>query len=210
MSSNDKLIQSLKLYLVTDKKCYNGNLLSTVEDAIKGGVTLVQYREKEKSHDKQVEEATALKYLCDTYKIPFIINDNVPLAVAIDATGAHVGQNDLTAGDARALIGDGKWLGVSVSSVEEALLAQNSGADYLGVGAVFGTQSKEDAKAVPHEVVTAICSAVTIPVVAIGGINETNVLALQGRGLAGIAVISAILGSESPETSAKGLSLVKL
>lgn len=210
MNTKPSLTSALKLYLVTDQQVKNNDLFATVSEAIQGGVSLVQYREKHKPYDLQLEEASKLKELCDRFNVPFIVNDNVVLATEINAEGAHVGQSDLEAGLARLSIGSDKWLGVSVSTVEEALKAEEAGADYLGVGAVFSTSTKLDADAVSLESLEAICKAVSIPVVAIGGIGEQNVQQLVNRGLAGIAVVSAILGSDSPRTSAKTLFEVDL
>lgn len=205
MSSKDKLRQALRLYLVSDAMMAHEDLLAAVEQAIMGGVTLVQYRDKHKDRALKFSEAMAIKALCDQYGIAFVVNDDVPLAIELGADGAHVGQRDLEAGQARALLGQDKWLGVSVSTVEEALAAESAGADYLGVGAVFGTQTKLDADSVSLACLEAICQAVSIPVVAIGGISHDNIHQLSGRGLAGVAVVSAILGSNCPRSSARRL-----
>jgi len=176
-----------------------------VEKALKGGTTFVQLREKELDEETFLEEARQLKALCRQYNVPFVINDNVDIALAMDADGVHVGQSDMEAGDVRAKLGPDKIIGVSAQTVEQALLAQERGADYLGVGAVFATGSKDDADDVSHETLQAICEAVDIPVVAIGGISKDNVGQLAGRGLAGIAVISAIFGQPDIEAAAADL-----
>ena len=137
----------------------------------------------------------ALKALCRQYGVPFVLDDNVALAVATDADGVHVGQSDMAAGKVRALIGPDKILGVSAQTVEDALLAEREGADYLGVGAVFPTGTKADANAVSYDTLREICAAVSIPVIAIGGITRDNVTELSGSGICGIAVISAIYGA---------------
>ena len=197
----------LLLYAVTDRTWLGpGETLDqAVEAALKGGTTFVQVREKHLDEDAFLEEARQLKILCRQYGVPFVVNDNVEIAMAADADGVHVGQDDMEAGDVRRKIGPSKILGVSVQTVEQALLAQERGADYLGVGAVFATGSKDDADDVSHDTLQAICEAVDIPVVAIGGITRGNVQQLAGRGLAGIAVISAIFGQPDIEAAAADL-----
>ena len=197
----------LLLYAVTDRAWLGlGETLDqAVEAALKGGTTFVQLREKQLDEEAFLEEARQLKSLCEQYGVPFVVNDNVEVAMAVDADGVHVGQSDMEAGDVRAAIGTEKILGVSVQTVEQALLAQERGADYLGVGAVFATGSKDDADDVSHETLQAICTAVDIPVVAIGGITRENMQQLAGRGLAGIAVISAIFAQPDIEAAAADL-----
>ena len=146
-----------------------------------------------------------IKELCRRYRVPFVINDNVDIAQAVDADGVHVGQSDMEAGDVRARLGQDKIIGVSAQTVEQALLAESRGADYLGVGAVFATGSKADASEVDHETVKAICQAVHIPVIAIGGITRENVGALAGTGVCGAAVISAIFAQEDVEEETRKL-----
>lgn len=185
--------QALLLYAVTDRAWLGGETLaSQAEKALKGGVTFLQLREKELGYEEFLEEAKEIKELCKKYHVPFIINDNAGIAAAVDADGVHVGQSDMEAGNVRELIGRDKILGVSAQTVEQAVLAEKRGADYLGVGAVFPTGSKADADDVSYETLAAICGAVSIPVVAIGGINKDNVKELSGSGICGIAVISAI------------------
>lgn len=198
--------KDLLLYAVTDRSWLNGaTLYSQVEAALKGGATFIQLREKNLDEAHFLEEAKEIKKLCREYGVPFVINDNVELTLEVDADGVHVGQSDMEAGDVRAKLGPDKIIGVSAQTVEQALLAEAHGADYLGVGAVFPTGSKEDAVEVEHETVKAICKAVKIPVIAIGGISKNNVLELSGNGLCGIAVISAIFAQEDIESATKEL-----
>lgn len=198
--------KDLLLYAVTDRRWLNGKrLVDQVEEAIQGGVTFVQIREKDLDPEKFLEEAEELKALCEKYKVPFVINDNVEIAAEIGADGVHVGQSDMEAGDVRAKLGPDKIIGVSAQTVEQALLAEKHGADYLGVGAVFATGSKDDAKEVEHETLKAICEAVKIPVIAIGGITKENVRELAGSGICGIAVISAIFAEKDIKNATKKL-----
>lgn len=189
--------KDLLLYAVTDRSWLGEQTLyEQVEEALKGGATFVQLREKELDDDTFLAEAIEIQELCKRYKVPFVINDNVEIARKMNADGVHVGQSDMEAGNVRALLGEDKILGVSAQTVEQAILAEQRGADYLGVGAVFHTGSKADADDVSHETLKAICEAVSIPVVAIGGIGKHNVLELSGSGICGIAVISAIFAAE--------------
>ena len=197
-----KYADDLLLYAVTDRAWLGSQTLyEQVEQAIKGGATFVQLREKELDSKAFLEEAVEIQKLCRKYQIPFVINDNVGIALKINADGVHVGQDDMEAGDVRALLGKDKILGVSVQTVGQAVLAEQSGADYLGVGAVFHTGSKADAADVSHETLKAICEAVKIPVVAIGGIGKQNVLELRGSGICGIAVISAIFAAKDIQSA---------
>lgn len=194
---------SLLLYAVTDRFWLGDETLySQVEKALQGGATFIQLREKELDDYNFFEEAVRIKKLCEDYKVPFIINDNVGIAIKTDADGVHVGQSDMEAGDVRKLIGDNKILGVSAQTVEQALMAEKRGADYIGVGAVFPTSSKSDAVEVSYEELKAICNAVNIPVVAIGGISKDNVMKLAGSGIYGIAVISALFAQPDIKTAA--------
>ena len=187
---------SLRLYAVTDRTWLNGRTLGqVVSEAISGGATLIQLREKNAGYELFKYQALEIQRLCRRNHIPFIVNDNVALAQDINADGVHVGQSDMEAGNVRALIGPGKILGVSVRTPEEARLAESRGADYLGAGSVFHTGSKSDAVDITHEALREICSAVKIPVVAIGGINSLNARQLAGSGIAGLAVISAIFAA---------------
>lgn len=198
--------KDLLLYAVTDRRWLGGRRLADqVEEALKGGVTFVQLREKDLDEERFLEEAREIKELCGRYQVPFVINDNVDIAQAVDADGVHVGQSDMEAGDVRARLGQDKIIGVSAQTVEQALLAESRGADYLGVGAVFATGSKADASEVDHETVKAICQAVHIPVIAIGGITGENVGALTGTGVCGVAVISAIFAQEDVEEGTRKL-----
>ena len=176
-----------------------------VEEAIKGGVTFVQLREKKLDEENFLDEALDIQNLCRKYGIPFVVNDNVKIAKMINADGVHVGQSDMGAENVRGILGDDKIIGVSVQTVEQAVLAEKQGADYLGVGAVFPTGSKVDAEDVSFETLKAICESVNIPVVAIGGISAGNVLKLKGSGISGIAVISAIFAAEDIESATKRL-----
>ena len=193
----DKLAQSLLLYAVTDRHWLgNRTLYDVVRESLEGGVTFLQLREKDLDDENFYKEAVRLQEMAREYGVPFVVNDNVDIAVRMDADGVHVGQSDMEAGDVRALIGSDKILGVSAQTVEQAVLAEKRGADYLGVGAVFPTGSKDDAVEVSHETLKAICEAVSIPVVAIGGITVNNTPELAGSGICGIAVISAIYGQK--------------
>lgn len=200
---------SLLLYAVTDRHWLKPEetLVDVVEQAIKGGATFIQLREKNLNEQSFLEEAVELKTLCAKYHVPFVINDNVEIALKIDADGVHVGQSDMETLDVRAKLGPNKIIGVSAQTVEQAILAQQHGADYLGVGAVFPTESKDDADDVSHETLKAICEAVDIPVIAIGGITYENVEQLSGNGLSGIAVISAIFGQEDIKEATTQLKL---
>ena len=187
----------LVLYAVTDRSWLGEETLySQVEKALKGGATFIQLREKKLDEGSFLEEAKEIQKLCRQCQVPFVINDNVDIAARIDADGVHVGQSDMEAGDVRKKLGPDKIIGVSAQTVEQALRAQEHGADYLGVGAVFPTGSKEDATEVSHETLKAICDAVDIPVIAIGGINSGNVSELRGTGICGVAVISAIFAKK--------------
>lgn len=198
--------QDLLLYAVTDRSWLNGQTLyEQVESALKGGVTFVQLREKTLDAESFFREAEEIKGLCTRYGVPFVINDNVEIAARVGADGVHVGQSDMEALDVRRKLGPDKIIGVSAQTVEQALKAQEHGADYLGVGAVFPTGSKADAVEVDHQVLKEICRAVHIPVIAIGGITKENVTELKGSGICGIAVISAIFAQEDIEGAARTL-----
>lgn len=187
----------LVLYAVTDRSWLgDSSLYDQVESAIEGGATFIQLREKNLDEADFLSEAKEIQKLCREYKVPFVINDNVEIAAQIDADGVHVGQSDMEAGDVRKRLGPDKIIGVSAQTVEQALKAQERGADYLGVGAVFPTGSKADATEVSHQTLKEICEAVDIPVIAIGGITKENVSELKGSGICGIAVISAIFAQK--------------
>ena len=197
--------KDLLLYAVTDRHWLGDRTLyEVVKESLNGGATFIQLREKNLDQAHFLEEARELKKLCAEYQVPFVINDNVDIAMQMDADGVHVGQSDMETGDVRAKLGPDKIIGVSAQTVEQAILAEKRGADYLGVGAVFPTGSKDDADDVSHETLRAICQAVSIPVIAIGGITVENTPLLKGTGICGIAVISAIYGQENiPEATRK-------
>ena len=196
----------LLLYAVTDRHWLDGRrLIDVVRESLDGGVTMVQLREKTLEEGKFLEEAKELQTLCRERGVPFLVNDNVEIAREMNADGVHVGQSDMEAGDVRAKLGPDKIIGVSAQTVEQAILAEQRGADYLGVGAVFHTGSKADAEDVSHETLKAICEAVNIPVIAIGGIGKHNVMELSGSGIVGIAVISAIFAQPDIKAAAEEL-----
>ena len=198
--------QTMRLYAVTDRAWVGRQTLpEQVEAALKGGATCVQLREKELDGAAFLEEARTLAALCRRYGVPLIINDNVEVALASGADGVHVGQDDLTVEQVRRLAGDRLIVGVSAHSVEQALAAQVGGADYLGVGAVFATATKSDAHVLPRETLAEICRAVDIPVVAIGGIGEDNLLQLAGTGVDGAALVSAIFSAPDIEGQCRKL-----
>ena len=205
----DNLEESLLLYAVTDRHWLGGRTLyEVVRESLDGGVTFLQLREKDLDDVSFYEEAVKLQEMAKEYGVPFVVNDNVEIAVRMNADGVHVGQSDMEAGDVRALIGPDKILGVSAQTVEQAVLAEKRGADYLGVGAVFPTGSKDDAVEVTHETLKEICDAVSIPVVAIGGITYENIHELAGTGICGIAVISAIYAQDHIREAAVALKKV--
>lgn len=198
--------EDLLLYAVTDRHWLKDETLENqVEKALQGGATFLQLREKSLNDDIFLAEAKEIQKLCKKYQVPFVINDNVDIALAIDADGVHVGQSDMEALDVRKRLGPDKIIGVSAQNVQQALLAQKHGADYLGVGAVFPTGSKDDAEDVSFETLKAICQAVDIPVIAIGGITKENVSELKGSGICGIAVISAIFAQKDIKAATKEL-----
>lgn len=206
VKQSNQLRKALMLYAITDKSWVGQqSLVEQVEQTIQGGTTMLQYREKNKSRSEVIVETHQIKEVCAKYRVPFVINDDVLLAVALNADGVHVGQSDMDVADVRSLIGSDMLLGVSVQNVDQAIKAQNQGADYLGVGAVFPTGSKDDADEVSHETLRMICEAVSIPVVAIGGINRDNVEKLAGSGISGVAVISAIFAQTDIFSATKEL-----
>ena len=176
-----------------------------VEKALRGGATFIQLREKSLDTESFIEEAGQIKILCEKYHVPFVINDNVEVALAVGADGVHVGQGDMAASDARKKLGAGKIIGVTARTVEQAAEAERQGADYLGTGAVFATSTKGDAKEISHGTLKEICRSVSIPVVAIGGITAGNVMELKGTGIEGVAVVSAVFASEDIESAAREL-----
>ena len=192
--------EMLRLYAVTDRGWLRGRTLpEQVEDALRGGATMVQLREKELNEEAFLREAIALAELCHRYGVPLLINDHVDIALRSGADGVHVGQDDMGAAQARKLLGPEMIVGVTAKTVEQALRAQEDGADYLGSGAVFGSSTKRDAKPMSRETLCAITHAVSIPVVAIGGIHSGNILELAGTGIAGAAVVFGIFAAENIE-----------
>ena len=188
------------LYAVTDRAWVGKQTLyEQVESALKGGATCVQLREKELNEEDFLKEAIELAALCKRYGVPFFVNDNVEIAVACKADGIHVGQEDMETAKVRERVGDDMMIGVSVHTVEEALIAVEHGADCLGLGTVFPTTTKTDVDVMPRELMQEICRAVEIPVVAIGGINESNLMQLAGTGVDGVALVSAIFAAEDIE-----------
>ena len=188
--------EMMRLYAVTDRAWVGKqSLAEQVAAALRGGVTCVQLREKELDEERFLREAEEIFALCKRYRVPFFINDNVPLALRCHADGVHVGQDDMDVTAVRRLVGQEMMIGVSVHTVEEACAAAAGGADYLGVGAMFATSTKTDASLVTKETLRAICDAVSIPVVAIGGISKSNLLELAGTGVDGVALVSAIFSA---------------
>ncbi len=194
------------LYAVTDR-AWTGRqtLYQQVEAALRGGATCIQLREKELDEEAFLSEAMEISALCRRYGVPFFVNDNVEIAVACGADGVHVGQEDMAASNVRRRVGGRMMIGVSVHSVEEALEAVNSGADCLGVGAMFATATKADAPVLPLETLRDICRAVPVPVVAIGGIGKENMMRLAGSGVAGVALVSAIFAAKDIEKECREL-----
>lgn len=198
--------KAMLLYAVTDRTWLGTqSLCEQVEAALKGGVTCIQLREKNLSEEAFLSEAEEIKTLCRRYGVPFIINDNVDLALKCGADGVHVGQKDMEAAQVRSRIGDNMILGVSAQTVEQAVLAEKNGADYLGVGAVFSTSTKADAKPVLHSTLQEICRSVSIPICAIGGISKENIMELSGSGVDGVALVSAIFASDDIQAACEEL-----
>lgn len=194
------------LYAVTDRAWVGKQTLyQQVEAALKGGVTCVQLREKKLDEAAFLQEARDLCNLCHQYDVPFIVNDNVDIAIACGADGIHVGQEDMAACEVRRLIGNDMILGVSVHTLEEARQAIRDGADYLGLGAVFPTNTKTDVDQMPKEILRSICNAVEVPIVAIGGINQDNILRLSKSGVDGVALVSAIFSAKDIEETCRKL-----
>lgn len=193
--------KTMLLYAITDRLWIGRqSLYEQVEMALKGGATCVQLREKELCQEDFLKEALEISALCKKYKVPFFINDNIEIAIKCEADGVHVGQEDMSPLEVRRRVGKEMMIGVSVHSVEEALEAQKDGADCLGVGAMFSTSTKTDVGLLPKETLKDICAAVSIPVVAIGGINKNNILELKGTGVDGVALVSAIFSAEDIES----------
>lgn len=197
---------TMLLYAVTDRAWVGEQTLyQQVESALKGGATCVQLREKQLGDADFLQEAIQIHALCQQYGVPLFINDNVEVALQCHAEGIHVGQEDMAAAQVRQRVGDEMMIGVSVHSVEEALEAVRHGADCLGVGAAFSTHTKADVDVLPEGMMKAICDAVDIPVVAIGGIHKENLLRLKGIGVNGVALVSAIFGAEDIEAECREL-----
>jgi thiamine-phosphate pyrophosphorylase len=195
----------LSLYLVTDKSDDVEKFLNTIEEAIKGGTTVVQIREKTAETLDFYNLALKVKEITTKYNVPLIINDRVDVALAIDADGVHVGQSDMPCDVTRRLIGEDKILGVSAATIDEAQKAQKDGADYIGTGAVFPTQTKDDAPKITKDNLKEIVESIDIPVVAIGGISLENAHELKDTGIAGLSVVSAIMSSDNPKKSSEEL-----
>lgn len=196
----------MRLYAVTDSAWLGERTLEEcVESALKGGATFVQLREKGLDTEALAEVGTRIKKITDKYKVPFVINDDVDAAIKCGADGVHVGQDDTAAADARARLGADKIVGVSAHNVREALAAQESGADYIGVGAMFSTGTKKDANVMLPETLKEICGAVDIPVVIIGGLKKDNIALFKGCGADGAAVVSALFAEKDIENAAREL-----
>ena len=195
------------LYAVTDRAWLKPGetMASQVEDAIRGGATFIQLREKHLTGEALRKEALAVQEVCRSYQVPFVINDDVDLALSLHADGVHVGQSDMACADARRRLGPDAIIGVSAHNVEEALQALADGADYLGCGAAFASSSKDDASVISHGTLKAVCEAVPVPVVAIGGISASNIGELAGCHLSGVAVISAIFAKKDIRSAAAKL-----
>lgn len=194
------------LYLVTDRELLGDkDLVQTIEQAIQGGVTMVQVREKKLSTLEFFQVALTIKSITQKHGVPFIVNDRADIALAADADGLHIGQEDMPLVVARKLLGPNKIIGVSVATLEEALLAQKEGADYLGIGAIFPTMTKDDADSVSLAELKMIKDKVAIPVVAIGGIHENNIKKVVETGVDGAAVVSAIIACPDPCAAAQRL-----
>lgn len=197
------------LYAVTDRAWTGRQILyQQVESALRGGVTCVQLREKNLPEEEFLKEAIEIRRLCKEYGVPFIINDNVDIAIKCKADGVHVGQDDLAAESVRRRVGDSMIIGVSAHNVEEAVLAVQHGADYLGCGAAFSSSTKTDAKALPEGMLKKVCEAVDIPVVAIGGITRDNIPLLAGNSVDGVALVSAIFSAEDIENETRILRAI--
>ena len=197
---------AMTLYAVTDRTWADDvTLMEQVKQALDGGITFLQLREKKLSEEEFIKEAQEMKKLAQEYKIPFVINDNIKVALEVDADGVHIGQDDMSVQEARKLLGEDKIIGVSAHNVKEAVKAQKGGADYLGVGAVCATSTKKDANVVSKEEIKKIKEAVDIPIVAIGGIKQDNIKTLHGTGVDGVAVVSAIFAAKDITKAAKEL-----
>lgn len=206
--TGEEIAKALKLYVITDRSWLREGetLLSVCEQVLRNGATFLQLREKTLNKEEIRKEAVELQELCHRYKIPFVVNDSVEIAMEMDADGVHVGQSDIKDRDIRAILGPDKILGMTAKTVEQAIAAEKAGADYIGTGAVFGSTTKKDAKNLSMEDLKKIAASVSIPVVAIGGINSENVLQLEGSGVNGAAVISGIFAAEDPAAKTAEMS----
>ena len=198
--TKDEIRASMLLYAITDRMWLKPGqrLTSVTEEVLKNGATFLQIREKDLAEGDFTAEAAELRALCEKYRVPFVVNDSVEIALATGADGVHVGQSDIRDRDIRAIIGPDKILGISAGTVEEAVAAEQAGADYIGVGAVFATGTKKNARNLTMDQLRAIRASVSIPVVAIGGINAENIGQLSGSGVDGVAVVSAIFAAANP------------
>lgn len=197
------------IYLVTDDGCLQGRaLIDCVREALKGGVTLVQYRAKTASSAEMYAEALQLKALCDSFNVPLIINDRLDIAMAVGAAGVHLGQDDLPCAAARKILGEDYLIGVSAHNLAEAKAALQSGADYLGCGAVFGTATKADVKKLGTDGLAAICKAKGLPVVGIGGVTADNYREVRAAGADGAAIVSGILAQPDIRTTVEAIAKV--
>lgn len=200
---------AMLLYAVTDRAwTKEKTLCEQAEAALKGGITCLQLREKELDSKAFLAEALELKELCGAYNVPFIINDNVDIAIKCEADGIHVGQHDMNIIDVRKAVGSNMAVGISVQTVSQAIEAEKYGADYLGAGAVFSTDTKPDADYVPYDELCGICRSVSIPIVAIGGINKNNIMNLSGSGIDGVALVSAIFSADDIESECRELKKI--
>ena len=198
--SRDDIRKSMLLYAVTDRAWLKEgeSLYSVCREVLEQGATFLQIREKDLDENTFEQEAEQLRALCEEKAVPFVVNDSVEIALECNADGVHVGQSDIKGRDIRAMIGPDKILGISAGTVEEAVAAEKAGADYIGVGAIFATSTKKNARSMTMEKLKEIRKAVTIPIVAIGGINGENMLQLKGSGVDGVAVVSAIFAADDP------------
>ena len=207
--SKEQIRKAMLLYAVTDRSWLKENetLLDVVKEVVKNGATFLQIREKDLNGADFEAEAKTLQDICREHQVPYVVNDNVEIAMKIHADGVHVGQSDIKGRDIRAMIGSDKILGISAGTVEEAVAAEQAGADYIGLGAIFGTSTKKNARNITMDRLNEIVEAVEIPVVAIGGINATKISELAGSKVDGVAVVSAIFAAEHPGEATKELLL---
>ena len=207
--TKEQIRKAMLLYAVTDQSWLKDGetLLDVVKEVLKNGATFLQIREKDLNEADFETEAKKLQDICKEYHVPYVVNDNVEIAIKIGADGVHVGQSDIKGRDIRELIGSDKILGISAGTVEEAIAAEQAGADYIGVGAVFGTSTKKNARNMSIDRLKEIVEAVDIPVVAIGGINASNMSELAGSKVDGVAIVSAIFAAEHPGEATKDLLL---